>query len=208
MSRMIDLTGQVFGRLTVIKLAPKSKAGNIKWECKCECGNVFYVHGSMLRRGGSNSCGCLSIEMTSERSTTHGMSREPLYRVWATMKARCYNKNHNRYKYYGGRGIKVCDRWLNSFENFLEDMGMRAEGLTIERVDNDDDYSPGNCEWRTHADQSRNRRTTKLSIKKIIKVKEMSGLGLATKEIASLFGVSTSTIRRVLAGKTWKGAGC
>lgn len=92
---------------------------------------------------------------------THGLTKHYLYQTWATMKQRCYNPKAFKYPHYGARGIKVCERWLKSFPNFLEDMGDRPKGHTLSRINNDKDYEPNNCEWQTHSDQNRNRRPYK-----------------------------------------------
>ena len=145
-----------FGRWTVVEEA-KEKVGNrLAYKCECECGNIRIVSGKNLRSGDTKSCGCLA----KERVTKHGMHGTPEYRVWGQMIQRCGNPNNERYANYGGRGIKVCDRWKN-FENFFTDMGTRKKGLTIERKNNDLGYFLENCCWATRKIQARNRRIFK-----------------------------------------------
>jgi len=157
-----DLTGQRFSRLKVLKVVGnnKDKGGFYYYLCKCDCGNKKEVRGTSLRSGVVKSCGCLGKEMLEKgRQGTHKMSESVEYRTWLHLKDRCLNKNDKRYKNYGGRGIKVCKRWRDSFENFYKDMGKRPKGLTIDRVNNDGNYELSNCRWITKKEQSRN--TTK-----------------------------------------------
>lgn len=150
------LTGKRFGRLFVIKKAGKNKSKSILWECLCDCGNTKIVIGSNLRSGDTKSCGCLF----KESLTTHGMIGTPVYKTWEMMIQRCYNANYDSYKFYGGRGIIVCDKWLK-FGRFFEDMGERPDGLSIDRVDNEKGYFKDNCIWATQTQQIRNRRIQK-----------------------------------------------
>jgi len=158
----IDLSGNRFGRLIVIERAGSDLGGNAKWRVFCDCGKETIVSGCSLRYGYTKSCGCLRREIIINRNTTHGdscsrsVSRE--YGIWNGMKSRCTNRKCKDFKYYGGRGIKVCCRWLDSFDNFLKDMGRCPPGLSIERKNNDGDYEPGNCLWATQSDQIKNRR--------------------------------------------------
>lgn len=159
-----DLVGQTFGRLLVQCCVGSNKSRALVWQCLCDCGKAVDVPGPKLRFGHTKSCGCLSVDTGRHLNLTHGQSNTPTYGVWLAMKARCNNKNADNYVNYGGRGIKVCERWENSFENFLADMGERPEGLTIERKDNDRGYEPGNCIWADKATQNANKRPRKDSI--------------------------------------------
>ena len=158
--KRIDLTGQKFGRLTVIDYAgtiKKGKSRQATWHCKCSCGNDTTVRTGDLRNGHTLSCGCLGKEKRLKANTSHGMRHTLTYEVWGAMKARCSNPNCSDFNNYGSRGIKVCKRWLK-FENFLEDMGEKPKGLTLERKDNNKGYSLRNCKWATYKEQNRNSR--------------------------------------------------
>ena len=157
MGKAIDLTGKVFGRLTVTGLSHKDKYRKIHWDLKCSCGELRKVSGSQLRSGRTKSCGCLRREISRLQLTKHGMSRAPTYKSWQHMLERCHNQKSQDYHRYGARGIKVCDRW-KKFENFYEDMGEKPEGLTLERKDNSKGYFLNNCKWATRKEQARNRR--------------------------------------------------
>ena len=158
--RMIDLTGQTFGRWVVVKRGPNTPTGQATWNVQCECGTRGNVRSVVLRDGRSQSCGCRKLEILLANSTKHGHAANgisPTYHSWASMIARCTNPSNKRFAIYGGRGITVCKRWMN-FRNFLADMGERPKGLSIDRIDNNSGYRPGNCRWTTSVTQARNRR--------------------------------------------------
>jgi len=154
----IDLTGQTFGRWTVLEFK-----GQAKWLCRCSCGTEKVVGGSSLRRGNSTSCGCFQREDVSRRTRTHGHKAggkyTPEYIAWANIIARCENPKHKAYPNYGGRGITICGRWRESFESFLADVGPRpSDDNSLDRIDNDGHYEPGNVRWATISEQAKNRR--------------------------------------------------
>jgi|ERR1035437_407983 hypothetical protein len=155
MGKIKDILGLKVGMLTVIKYAGKNKDHHALWTCLCECGNTKDVLSRMLCNGQPNSCGCHTAQVT------HGMSHTKEHRAWAAMRNRCYNTNNKRFRYYGGRGITVCDRWKDSFENFLEDMGLCPDKrMSVDRIDNSKNYTQENCHWATWTEQSRNRSNT------------------------------------------------
>jgi hypothetical protein len=156
---MNDLTGKRFGWLVAIKEAGRTKSRNLLWLCHCDCGSEVVVTSAHLSSGQTRSCGCFRRKASSIRSVRHGMEGTPVYRAWAAMKERCSNPNHRFYGHYGGRGIVVCDRWL-MFENFLQDMGIPGEGMTLERKNNDEGYCLDNCKWASWKEQANNRRSS------------------------------------------------
>ncbi len=150
--------GDVFNYLTVLREDGRSR-NRIIWLCKCICGNDTNVITYQLKSGKTKSCGCLRVETIKKIRTTHGKSNTNEYSIWSDIIKRTTNKNADSYKDYGNRGIKMCDEWRNSFENFLNDMGNRPSKFhTIERSDNDKNYEPGNCIWATIDIQARNKR--------------------------------------------------
>jgi len=164
MPRFRDLTGQKFGRFTAIETAGKTKNGQYKWSCECDCGETVVVQGGNLTSGASRSCGCLQRELTSKRSKTHGLRHHPLYMVHHMIKARCYNKRNKDYKHYGARGIEMCPEWKEDFQTFY-DWAMAngyEEGLTVDRVNNDGPYEPSNCQLIGQAAQKRNTRRSRM----------------------------------------------
>lgn len=158
---MIDRTGQRFGRLTVIEEAGRDKHRNVIWKCRCDCGNESYVTTADLKK--TKSCGCWNIDAIIQRNTRHGASKRgsitKLYKVWAAVKQRCTNPKNKAYKNYGGRGVKLCDEWLEyePFEKWAFENGY-AEGLQLDRIDNNGSYSPDNCRFVSAVENSHNKR--------------------------------------------------
>ncbi len=158
MGGRLNLTGQTFGDWTVISVGPnKGKSG--AHYCRCVCGTERLVTSSALKGGETTGCGCARSERLGNRARSHGKHTHHLYRTWLAMHDRCRRSNHDHFHRYGGRGISVCDRW-NDFANFLEDMeNLWQPGLTLDRLDNEADYSPENCRWATKKEQARNKST-------------------------------------------------
>lgn len=153
----IDISGQRFGRWTVIQcLGPRHN--KLIWECRCDCGTSKSVIGGSLRRGLSLSCGCLLIES----ATSHGKSRSREYTSWEAAKRRCFDPDNHAYASYGGRGIQMCEEWRNDFGAFYAHIGPRLDGHTLDRIDNDKGYEPGNVRWATPATQANNKRNARL----------------------------------------------
>lgn len=184
--KFIDINGQRFGRLRVIERAPNDKNKLTMWHCLCDCGTAITTRSQDLRRGVSRSCGCLKVEELNARSHKHGMVGTRPYRIWKNMKTRCYNSRTKAYADYGGRGITVCERWKNSFENFWADMRPSyAPGLEIDRKDSKGNYCPENCRWVSKTVQNRNTRAnhfvdSPLGRMTIAELSERSGLDYGT----------------------------
>lgn len=149
-----NMQGKKFNKLTIIKQLENDKRYRKRYFCKCDCGNYKSVLKDNLINGITKSCGCMKKGINK----SHGKSKHPLYVTWSTMKKRCYNKKSKDYKNYGARGIIVCDRWLDSIDNFIEDMGERPKGHTLDRVDVNGNYEPNNCKWSNSIEQRTNTR--------------------------------------------------
>lgn len=200
MGVVIDVTGQRFGRLIVLGKADpnlkKSKNKSPLYECKCDCGKRVFAYGNYLRAGRTKSCGCLQRDFAKQQGT-HYQSKTPLYSCWRHIKQRCTKTNCDSYKNYGGRGITMCDEWLNSFENF-RDWALAngySEKLTIDRIDNNGNYEPSNCRWTTRKEQQNNRRAVRLI--------EYNGRTMTASQWSEYFGMPyTSFLWRINHGWT------
>lgn len=160
MPAFVDVSGQTFGHWTVIGPYQKVK-GRIRWPGRCACGTERLLDAHTLRNGTSVSCGCIQTAALIKRATTHGMSHSRIWKIYQGMKSRCTNQNIDTWEHYGARGIKLCESWMASFENFLADMGPTySAGMTIERVNVDGNYEPGNCIWLPKEKQTWNRTNT------------------------------------------------
>ncbi len=161
MPKKLEIIGLTFGRLTVTREAERSARGVVRWLCRCECGKEAIVFSQKLTGGNTRSCGCLRQDSNASRST-HDKRHDVEYRTWMSMKARCLNHLCADYPRYGGRGITICDRWLDSFEHFLADMGKRpTQKHQIDRINNDNGYEASNCRWATPKENSQNKRNSK-----------------------------------------------
>lgn len=194
MPKIIDLTGQRFGRWLVIRAEGVNKFGSRLWLCECECGNRKVVNGSELRRGASKSCGCLNRELARERLYQHGEAGTAIYREWSRMKRRCrgttaYDKSH-----YSDRGIKVCDQWTNDFESFRDYVtglpDYEKPGYSLDRIENDRGYEPGNVRWASPTTQANNRSNNI--------VLTYNGETHTQAEWARIVGIKYSTLQRRL----------
>lgn len=191
--------GDRFGRLTVVAFVGVNRHRKREWLCKCECGNMVNVTTGHLLSGHSTSCGCTrlqnSIKAIKIANTKHGMKKTKEYCAWAEMKQRCYNSNNAKYKNYGARGIKVCERWLHSFENFYADMGEMPNGCSIDRIDVNGNYSPENCRWVDQKTQQNNRRNnTKITF---------NGVTETLRYWSEKTGIDTRTLYHRLHGMKW-----
>lgn len=196
MPKIIDLSGQRFGRLVVVGRA-ENRGERVSWRCRCDCGGTKTVTAKHLRNGRSASCGCLSPEVNRARLTKHGHARAKRftkeYRSWSLMKSRCLSESDPNYWRYGGRGITVCERWRDDFASFLADVGPApgsGKSWGLERIDVNGNYEPGNVRWATQAEQTRNTRANVWL--------EHSGKRMIVSDWSREIGVGADTIRRRL----------
>jgi len=191
--KLTDRTGLRYGKLTVIDKAQNKSAidTNARWNCLCDCGKTTIAYGQDLGRGKHQSCGCLHRGDAGKRNKTHGMSRTVAYRAWCQMRVRCNNPKNAKFKYYGARGIMVCERW-QKFENFISDMGHPSKGLSLDRIDVNGNYEPSNCQWSTTIQQANNKRVVRLTY---------NNISMSVREWAEHLDISVSTFRdRMTAG--------
>lgn len=196
MKKRSDLIGKKFGRLTVVDFSHTNKHKQSMWKCKCECGKEIIATGIHLSNGHTKSCGCLKKDVLQSRKT-HGMRNTRLYRIWLGMKSRCTIKTTTSFRHYGGRGITICDEWMNDFQSFY-DWAMAngySENLTIDRIDPNGNYEPSNCRWVTTKVQANNKRTNA----KIL----FNGETKTIKEVSEISGINYQTLfSRYKAGKS------
>lgn len=210
MGKFQDISGRRFGRWTVLaRCEPPVGCAHERrtfWRCLCDCGTTAVERRDSLIRGASQSCGCLNREAASARcslrNTTHNGSLTPTYRIWHGMIRRCSDPSRVAFADYGGRGITVCDRWL-SFENFLADMGERPEGMSIDRINNDGHYEPGNCRWATATEQARNTRRSKLTIDLVNEILGRLEHGESASSVRTRLHVSKYAIYDLRHGRCW-----
>lgn len=194
-----DRTGKRYGRIVVIRLIESRPRGLSLWLCRCNCGTVLNLTSKRLSNKAIESCGCKKIEVVSalKNRLTHGMVGTPEYRSWQHMKERCLNKKSKSYPAYGGRGIKICQEWIDSFEAFLKSVGNRPSTRhSIDRFpDNNGNYEPGNVRWATASEQARNRRTNNII--------ELNGQQKTLAEWSESTGISVYTIMSRLYQSKW-----
>jgi hypothetical protein len=195
-----DIAGQKFNRLTIIRHMGTNNLRQAVWLANCDCGNSIEVTTATVTYGHVKSCGCAKRDAVSKNAIKHNKRRTREYTTWCLMKARCNNPKNPAYPSYGGRGIKVCDRWQSSFENFLADMGEKpSSNYSIDRIDNDGNYEPDNCRWATSSQQFANTRRSRHI--------EYKGESLTLNEWARKQGINPNTLRaRIEAGWNLKKA--
>jgi hypothetical protein len=200
MNKLVDMTGGRYGKLLVIERAAVRDRNGARWVVLCECGTQKTVRGTKLRSTGSDairSCGC-----SNGGRRQHGLFRSPEYSAWKHMLSRCRNEADSNWQDYGGRGIKVCERWVH-FESFLADMGKRPTGLTLERIRNDGNYEPGNVRWATRPEQSQNRRGLRLSPDLVRKIRADVAAGTSCSAVSKSLGLTPRYVRQIVRGYRW-----
>ena len=207
MRKLIDITGKKFNRLLVLERSYIDNCNFTRWKCICDCGNIVFARAYPLKKEAIKSCGCLNNELRSKRVKTHGRSKEPIYKIWASMKARCFNPNNKRFHRYGGRGITICESWLKDpmeFINWSELNGYK-KGLTIDRKNNDGHYTPDNCRYVERRINNQNSSNCKITMKMAEEIRCQYKLGLLNQtEIANNFGLTQQTISKITNNKSWK----
>jgi hypothetical protein len=205
MGRLIDLTGQRFGRLTV--LCRDNDISPIYWRCQCDCGKSKTILGTSIRDGRARSCGCLIAEAAKSRMTKHGKSEISEYRSWESMKNRCFRKTYHSYQRYGGRGITVCEQWINDFAAFYAYIGPKpSKHHSLDRINNNKNYEPGNVRWASKIEQSRNSSKTKIDFIDACAILSLIRDGVSGPEVAQMFGVNRNLPTLVARKRTWKDA--
>jgi hypothetical protein len=194
-SKRHDLSGMRFGRLTAVRPGEDAPNGKPRWVCKCDCGTLTLSPAANLKNGCTQSCGCINRERLHNQST-HGMTGAPEYTVWRSMMGRCYNAKARHYKDYGGRGIAVCDQWRRSFVEFMLHVGIRpSPHHSLDRINNNRGYEPGNVRWATHKQQQNNRRNTRRF--------DYKGEHLTIRELSAVCGIKYQTLYSRLNRDGW-----
>jgi hypothetical protein len=192
MGQFIDLTGQKFARITILErdlsVGPASRGKKVQWRCRCDCGTEFVALGKNIVNSVTKSCGCLKKDVHRKLFTTHGMTKTRTYRIWQSMIARCEYPSHATYRFYGAKGIRICQRWRVSFEAFLEDMGEAPSDMSLDRIDVHGHYKPSNCRWADDATQHANRKN----------VIEWRGERMPRAELARRVGVPRTSLNKLL----------
>lgn len=212
--KRIDYTGHRFGRLLVLEMIYTNSADS-KIRCLCDCGKEKTVLAYNAKNGNTTSCGCFLDEKRIERgmliapvmgylNTTHGLSRTSTYVSWQDAKKRCFSPQNKRYSYYGGRGILMCDRWRLSFQDFYADMGEKPKGLTLERIDVNKGYEPGNCKWASKTDQARNTRANVATMEIAMEIRSKRKIGIPLKELAEFYQMSYGNVQQIALHQSWK----
>jgi len=192
-----DITGESRNFLTAIGYGGRFNGGTkTKWWFMCQCGTVKLLTPRAVLDGKTKSCGCMSVLLNRKSHSKHGMEKTPEYRSWQAMKTRCYNPRSQDWERYGGRGISVCDRWFHSFENFFLDMGARPEGCSIDRIDNNGNYEPGNCRWACIKTQAQNKSNNLLLTH--------NGVTKCLAEWADESGISRNTMYSRVVESKWE----
>lgn len=201
-------SGAVIGRLTVEREGSplcKPYATLRRYWCQCACGQRKLVRMDLLRRGDAQSCGCITAERNnlSRNGATKNGKQTPTYLAWVGMRQRCLNPRDKAYRFYGEKGVSICERW-SDFRTFLADMGEKPAGYTLDRINPAGNYEPGNCQWATWAHQRRNKRNSKLTPEIVAEIKGRCAAGQMPKEIAAALGVSSASVSEIKRGTQWK----
>lgn len=190
-----DLIDQRFGKLVVLGRSDNNKHERTTWKCICDCGNIKVIDGCSLTTGNTTSCGCYARELLRSKSFLHGLTGTKTHNAWKQMQARCCNPNYPDYSYYGGRGISISPRWLESFNNFLADMGIAPTGKSLDRIDVNGNYELSNCRWATWKQQANNRRNNRYI--------EYDGINLTVSQWAEKIGITSASLATRLNALGW-----
>lgn len=195
--------GQRYGRLVTIEFVDRPYKYMTRWKFRCDCGNEHIAWAAHVRHGSTKSCGCLVAEVSSVTArltlTTHGKSKTSEFKIWCGMRRRCQDQRDKHFMDYGGRGIKVCERW-REVQNFVADMSPRPAGMTLDRIRNDGDYEPGNCRWANYLTQARNRPQAKLNDEQRSRAIDLYAQNRSPKKTAKLIGIKSGDVKNIVYG--------